>query len=830
MTSELDVKNAKLEELKTVYRAANPRSLPDGGEKLRKRITEMEKEIMLLQLKSNIDKQTSPVEVIQVEGPSMNYEQSKLTDYGYLTSVSKTKGKSQQPKSAFELNALYEIAVDYTARDYGGKISSSREREMLRMTGEAVENLHQVISNAPDTDVDEEEDPEGLCVPLMPHQRRSLAWLLYRESQLPRGGILADDMGLGKTLTMLALVLKHREYVKSGIIAEDFESENDSNPESGNEDSEEEDDWIRTKKAAAFGNMRKKSLVPSRGTLVVCPASLLGQWEGEVKRRLSSSLRIKCLVYHGNSRDVHIDILANYDIVVTTYQIVMRQAFPTGKAAAIQQTKDSVPKVKARYQGHLFQIGWARVILDEAHQIRNHKSKTSQAACLLRCGRRWTLTGTPIQNKELDMYSLLRFLRVKPFDDYTCWKLQVSNNSAQGMRRLNLIVKALMLRRTKDQVDEHTGNTLIDLPEKKIVEHTLSLSQEEREVYDRIFTMSRAAMTQYMMSHEERELEKKEKLGSTSGRSAAKVVDNRFTPTLASEDIPVGNVKAHHLLILLLRLRQICSHASLIKGMVETEITEADGMEDQDGLDLDLINRMEEMSLRAPSDNQVGTDTAVQNSILTIENPIFNKSYMSSKMSRVVEELYAIRTLGAREKSVVVSQWTSMLEAVEEHLREKGIRCHKITGQVAVKDRGGIVDDFNLNPKGRKVMLLSLQAGGVGLNLIGANHLFLLDMHWNPQLEAQACDRIYRVGQTKPVTIHRFVVKNTVEARILEMQQKKLQLASDILSGAKRSAHNKLTLEDMKMLFDIGASNQGVKPKTTTSREAEMVLHDSKSS
>lgn len=125
------------------------------------------------------------------------------------------------------------------------------------------------------------------------------------------------------------------------------------------------------------------------------------------------------------------------------------------------------------------------------------------------------------------------------------------------------------------------------------------------------------------------------------------------------------------------------------------------------------------------------------------------------------------------------------------------------SGKIPVKDRGNIVSEFNRRNGGPQVMLLSLAAGGVGLNLVGANHLFLLDMHWNPQLEAQACDRIYRVGQTREVSIHRFLCVDTVEARIQELQQKKLELANGVLTGAKRSGANKLTFDDLKMLFNV---------------------------
>merc|ERR1719450_543643 len=144
-----------------------------------------------------------------------------------------------------------------------------------------------------------------------------------------------------------------------------------------------------------------------------------------------------------------------------------------------------------------------------------------------------------------------------------------------------------------------------------------------------------------------------------------------------------------------------------------------------------------------------------------------------------------------------------MLEVVKKHVNNIGLKIAEINGKVNVKSRADIVDDFNRKDGGAQVMLLSLAAGGVGLNLVGANHLFLLDMHWNPQLEKQACDRVYRVGQTKEVKIHRFVVEGSVEERILQLQEKKLNLANDVLTGAKRTGANKLSFDDLKMLFQV---------------------------
>jgi transcription termination factor 2 len=209
-----------------------------------------------------------------------------------------------------------------------------------------------------------------------------------------------------------------------------------------------------------------------------------------------------------------------------------------------------------------------------------------------------------------------------------------------------------------------------------------------------------------------------------------------------------SDVKAHHMLVLLLRLRQICCHPGLIK------MSEGIG---EEGEDIDLISAVEDMNI-----SNTGNRNIVPERILNIDNPVFDEARSSSKIDTVVEELQKLlmkkKTGGDIEKAVIVSQWTSMLDIVKLHITRIGMECAEITGQVQVKLRGDIVEDFNNNKKGPQVMLLSVAAGGVGLNLVGANHLILLDMHWNPQIEAQAFDRIYRVGQEKEVMIHRYVV------------------------------------------------------------------------
>lgn len=148
------------------------------------------------------------------------------------------------------------------------------------------------------------------------------------------------------------------------------------------------------------------------------------------------------------------------------------------------------------------QINWRRVILDEAHIIRNPKSQLSQAACALVASKRWALTGTPIQNKELDLYSILKFLRCSPFDDIRVWKRWVDNKSAAGHQRLATVMKTLMLRRTKQELMAK-GN-LESLPSKSIEEVNVKLDPEEQLVYEKILVYSRTLFAQFLAQRAEK--------------------------------------------------------------------------------------------------------------------------------------------------------------------------------------------------------------------------------------------------------------------------------------------------------------------------------------
>lgn len=193
---------------------------------------------------------------------------------------------------------------------------------------------------------------------------------------------------------------------------------------------------------------------------------------------------------------------------------------------------------------------------------------------------------------------------------------------------------------------------------------------------------------------------------------------------------------------LILRLRQCCCHPGLVKEAVENIDVMKENLAGDDSMidhsTEDIMNKLEHLNME---DDPVDMDSDV-----------FSLDYPSSKVEKVIQVLQE-KIVGSGDKAIVVSQWTSYLRIVRGMLEAEGISYCELTGEVPVKDRNDIVVNFNKKSSPQKVMLLSLTAGGVGLNLVGANYLFLLDVHWNPQLEQQAQDRIYRFGQVKPVKI-----------------------------------------------------------------------------
>ncbi|KAF6717042.1 Transcription termination factor 2 [Oryzias melastigma] len=589
---------------------------------------------------------------------------------------------------------------------------------------------------------------------------------LERSTESQCGGILADDMGLGKTLTMISLILAKKMNAK---------------PEAKEKDTTKF--WV---------SKSDSSIVSSEGTLIICPASLIHHWKKEIDKRVKTS-RLTCILIPWRQST---EKLADYDVVVTTYSLVSKE-IQVQKEDAENPSKD--PDPEASLSSPLLRVRWTRVILDEAHSIKNPKVQTSMAVCQLRAQARWAITGTPIQNNLLDMYSLLKFLRCSPFDEYKLWKAQVDNGSNRGRERLNILMRTLLLRRTKDQLDS-TGKPLVSLPNRTCEVHRLHLSKDEQTVYDVVFAQSRSTLQNYLKKHEGKDVDAG---NATSSNPFDKLAQESSLsqPTASSSQQHQASSNGIHILSMLLRLRQCCCHLSLLKKTLDS--SELQG----DGIVLSLEEQLNALSLSSspsPSDADL-KDTVLLNGS-RFPSRLFEDANKSTKKSVILLFLHiqnshnCLPFLGSF--SVIVSQWTSMLSIVAVHLRQMGLTFGVIDGSVNPKRRMDLVEDFNTNPKGPQVMLVSLCAGGVGLNLVGGNHLFLIDMHWNPALEDQACDRIYRVGQSRDVTIHRFVCEGTVEEKISILQTRKKELAQNVLSGTG-NAVSKLSLADLKIIFGV---------------------------
>ncbi|CAA2960840.1 helicase-like transcription factor CHR28 [Olea europaea subsp. europaea] len=757
----------------------------------------------------------------------------------------------------------------------------------------ALQDLHQPKTEA--------NVPDGiLTVSLLRHQKIALAWMLQKESSTNcLGGILADDQGLGKTVSMIALIQKQR-------LAEAKAKPEDScnaRTEPLNLDDDDEisvvklDEENQTKESDDFTVLPKASCSmvefrgrrPAAGTLVVCPASVLRQWARELDEKVTSEARLAVLVYHGGSRTKDPAALAGYDVVVTTYSIVTNEVpkrplveeddeeqkdlsryglsseFSMNKKPKKSSVKKSLKKGGKEIDlpsfdsdcGTLARVKWSRVILDEAQTIKNHRTQVARACCSLRAKRRWCLSGTPIQNSIDEVFSYFRFLRYQPYDKLktfgTSIKFPISRNAVHGYKKLQVILRQIMLRRTKGTLID--GEPIINLPPKTTHLTRVEFSTEERAFYNRLEAQSRSQFKAY---------------------AAAGTVNQNYA----------------NILLLLLRLRQACDHPLLVKGLSSDPVgKESSDMAKRLPKEL-LVNLLKllEASLaiclvcKDPPENAVvtmcghvfcfqcvnefltgedstcpapeckeqlgadvvyskptlwrcissDTDNDVPFSSEVDENSmVLQKEYVSSKIKAVLEILrshckpktsssasssgkgYLDSDTDGSEKAIVFSQWTGMLNLVEESLKDSCISYRRLDGTMTLLARDRAVKDFN-TIREVSVMLMSLKAGNLGLNMVAACRVILLDLWWNPSTEDQAVDRAHRIGQTRAVTVSRLTIKDTVEDRILSLQDdKRKMIASAFGDDQSGGTATRLTVEDLTFLFQV--SDQSRRNKDTSS-------------
>lgn len=312
---------------------------------------------------------------------------------------------------------------------------------------------------------------------------------------------------------------------------------------------------------------------------------------------------------------------------------------------------------------------------------------------------RWVLSGTPIQNKEFDLFAVIKFLRCEPYDCRTYWRVHVPKPSKddenyQPSTELQELLKLIMLRRTKAEL-EALGH-IEPLPLKELTEVQFQLDDEERLAYNQLMAHSKSLFEKFLE-------QQREKHGATFVVNEQNINDDENALDLMA------------IFVLLLRLRQATCHMSLIKKKVEkSDLVPNKHNDEESDSSIDKLMQVKE----DPDGHEIFQHD---------DNEVFSADRMSSKIKKLMEILDGV--LKDKSKAIIVSQWVGHLDIIKQTLDKRNIKSCMFTGQCLVSQRNEIVKNFNNPENETQIMLLSLACGGVGLNLVGANVMFIMDLH-----------------------------------------------------------------------------------------------------
>jgi SNF2 family DNA or RNA helicase len=461
--------------------------------------------------------------------------------------------------------------------------------------------------------------PDGFEGTLRPYQARGVGWLAFLE-RWNLGACLADDMGLGKTIQLIAFLLHTKTQQRmTGAV------------------------------------------------LLVCPTSVLGNWEREIRR---FAPMLKVLMHHGTSRAKKKEFAkaaSQHDVVLTSYSLVHRD------------------------ESLLSTVKWEGVVLDEAQNIKNAEARQSQAVRKLETHCRIALTGTPLENRLTELWSILDFLNPGYLGSQAFFQKRFATpiekfGDTASLQTLRSLVQPFILRRTKTDRD-----IIQDLPEKLEMPVFCNLTPEQAALYEQTVQQS-----------------------------------------LEAVDAATGIQRRGIILATLTKLKQICNHpAQFLK-----------------------------------------------------EEHLNGTGQRSGKLKRLEEMLEEILAEG--DRTLIFTQFAEMGKLLQTYLEKQ---LHRdillLYGGTSKPKREEMIDRFQHDPQGPRIFILSLKAGGVGLNLTRANHVFHFDRWWNPAVENQATDRVFRIGQTRNVQVHKFVCSGTLEERIHEMIESKKALAEQVVGAGE---------------------------------------------
>ncbi|EEH33602.2 DNA repair protein RAD16 [Paracoccidioides lutzii Pb01] len=791
------------------------------------------------------------------------------------TPSSRLNGYSNSYNDDCALNDEIANLISRTAWEFetsGMSVSNMNSRLYDQITPKTtMDELKKLLENIrPDQDLDinREGTPAALQCTLMEHQKLGLTWMKSMEEGSNKGGILADDMGLGKTIQALALMV--------------------SRPS-------ERPEW--------------------KTNLIIAPVALVQQWKREIERMIKPRHQLKVFVLHNGKRNVPYSTLKTYDVVLTTY----------GTLAAEFKRKEFADRIKIdnphTYQNlpddaiNLPLLGeeskWYRVILDEAQCIKNKDTKSARACSQLHSIYRWCMSGTPMMNNVLELFSLIKFLRIKPYHNIETFntifarplKSGVEHLQNRAMEKLQALLKAILLRRTKrSKID---GKQILQLPPRTTEKTYAVFSEDEQALYRALESQTQLQFNRYLRAN-------------TVGRNYSNVLvlllrlrqacchphlmtdfgidfngpdtegidmvanAKEFPPNVVARlkenetsECPVCIDVVENAVIFFPCGHSTCAECfarisdpsqrlmqgdegSLIikcpscRGMVNTkkvtdyisfkkvfysepeEAAVEDGQDaedaeaDTDSLADFLADDDADDSNPPPGkpkdhkQDRKGKGKAIEKARKSLpqlkkdatKSAEGKREYLrhltenwetSAKIEKTMEILHDIQSRiptgdDKPEKTIIFSQFTSLLDLLEVPILRKGWGYRRYDGSMNPNQRNEAVMKFT-DSKDCTIMLVSLKAGNAGLNLVAASQVIIFDPFWNPYIEEQAIDRAHRIGQVRPVVVHRILVKNTVEDRILDLQEKKRTLIEGALDEGASQRIGRLGTRELAFLF-----------------------------